>query len=51
LLSAQTYAVYKALEVRIAPGLGSQSGPTFSVVEFIDARDEAIKAMYDEVIG
>ena len=51
LFSPETYQRYKRLEVRIGPGLGSESSPMVSVLEFIDDRDAAIKAMYDEVVN
>jgi hypothetical protein len=46
-----TYAKFKKLEILIAPGLGSESGPTFAVWQFIEVRDDALKAMYGQVIG
>jgi hypothetical protein len=51
LFSEATYAMFKEMEVRVGPRLGSTSGTTVAPLEFIDARDRAIKAMYDEVIG
>ncbi|MGH9438054.1 MAG: hypothetical protein ACRD22_09185 [Terriglobia bacterium] len=52
LFDAQTYAKFKELENLIGPGLGSQrSGETFAVYQFIAARDAAVKAMSEQVIG
>jgi hypothetical protein len=51
LFAERTYQEFKKLEVRIGPGLGSQSGPTTAIWEFVDARDRAVKEMYDEVVG
>lgn len=51
LFDAETYAMFKKLEIRIGPGLGSKwEGDTFAVYEFIEARDAALKAMFDQVI-
>jgi len=46
-----TYSKFKKLEILIEPGLGSESGPTFAVLQFIEVRDDALKAMYSQVIG
>jgi hypothetical protein len=51
LFDEETYAIYKNLEKRIGPGLGSTAGSTFAVSEFIEARDAAVKVMYSRVIG
>jgi hypothetical protein len=51
LFDEETFAMFKKLEIRIGPGLGSEKGSTFAVWEFIEVRDAALKAMYSRVTG
>jgi hypothetical protein len=44
-----TYQIFKDLEKRIAPDLGAV-GSHPSVPDFIEARDAAVKALYEEVV-
>jgi hypothetical protein len=51
LFKAETYKVFKDLEERVDPTLGSDiSNPILNVNGFVEARDTAVKAMYCEVI-
>ncbi len=52
LFDEKTYAKFKSLETLIGPGLSSEKiGATFAVWQFVEARDTAVKAMYEHVIG
>lgn len=50
LFAADTYKMFKNLEKRIEPNLGTIDRPYPNVNAFIEARDAAVKALYDEVI-
>jgi hypothetical protein len=51
LFDAPTYELFKKLEVRVGPKLGSENGKNMAIWEFAEARDTAVKAMYEYVIG
>lgn len=47
-----TYKVFKQLEILIAPFLGSEETNSLVAADrFVIARDAAVKAMYEEIIG
>ena len=50
LFADDTYKVFKNLQNRIEPKLGTIGSPYPNVNAFIDARDVAMKALYNEVI-
>ena len=50
LFAADTYRMFKNLENRIEPNLGTIDSPYPNVNAFIKARDAAVKALYREVI-
>jgi hypothetical protein len=54
LFDVKTYATFKNLEIRIAPGMNEGVQPKNLLgasVQFVEARDAALKAMYGQVIG
>jgi hypothetical protein len=51
LFKDETYKAFKNLEQRVDPELGTNIvNPIYNVDTFVQARDAAVKAMYDEVI-
>jgi len=53
LFHRDTYAEFKKLEILIGPGMGEPGEPLHPLVaseRFVQARDAALKAMYDTVI-
>lgn len=50
LFAVDTHRMFKNLEKRIAPDLGTVGSPYPDVNAFIAARDAAVKALYSEVI-
>lgn len=50
LFADDTYRVFKNLEKRVDPDLGTIDSPHPNVNAFIEARDAAVKALYSEVI-
>jgi hypothetical protein len=52
LFDEERYAKFKSLEILVGPGLSSEEiGATFAVWKFVEAKNAAVKAMYDQVIG
>jgi len=50
LFTVETYGVFKLVETKIGPDLGTFDSPYPNVNAFIEARDAAVKALYSEVI-
>jgi hypothetical protein len=51
LFRPETYMIFKGLETRVDPALGTDiANPILNVNAFVQARDAAVKALYREVI-